>query len=348
MNSKKIIYVGNVPIGGGFPIVIQSMTNTDTSDYRSTLRQIKQLFERGSQIVRVSYPNVSYLESMKKIIDQSPCPIIADIHFDYKTAISAIEIGAQKIRINPGNMSKKHLEEIIKAAKAKNVPIRIGVNSGSLEKSILRKYGHPSDEALIESLRKSVEFFEERDFTRLILSVKSSDVLSMIRTNMMIKRIFDYPMHLGVTEAGGLLRGSVKNSIGISHLLMNNVGDTIRVSLSDSPLYEVDTAKMILRALHINSNMPDIISCPTCSRTTFNVIRVQKMLEKKLEKSNKNIRVAVMGCIVNGPGEAREADLGITGSNEIGIVFKKNKIIFKGSKEESLKVLLKEVDEYGK
>ena len=348
MNSKKIVYVGNVPLGGGFPIVIQSMTNTNTADFRATIKQVKQLFERGAQLVRVSYPDISCTESMKKIIEQSPCPIIADIHFDYRLAMKAIEIGAQKIRINPGNMPKKHLEEIIKAAKERNVPIRIGVNSGSLEKDILKKYQHPSEEALVESMQRSVDFFENKGFSQLILSVKSSDVLSMVKTNMMLKKMFGYPIHLGVTEAGGLLRGSVKNSIGISYLLMNKVGDTIRVSLSDSPLYEVDVAKIILRSLHINSNTPDVISCPTCSRTTFDVIGVQKIVEKKLEKSTKNLTVAVMGCVVNGPGEAKEADLGITGSSEMGIVFKKNKIIFKGSKEDAVKILLREVDDYGK
>jgi (E)-4-hydroxy-3-methylbut-2-enyl-diphosphate synthase len=347
MNSKKIVYVGNVPIGGGFPVVIQSMTNTDTLNSNATLKQVRRLYERGAQIVRVSYPDISHRESMKKIIEGSPCPIIADIHFDYKLALSAIEIGAHKVRINPGNMPKKHLLKIIRAAKEKNIPIRIGVNSGSLEKDILKKYGHPSEDALVESMQRAVKFFEENGFYQLILSVKSSDVMSMIRTNMMLKKIFDYPIHLGVTEAGGLLRGSVKNSIGIGNLLLNNTGDTIRVSLSDSPLYEVDVAKMILRSIHINSNSPDIISCPTCSRTTFDVIGAQKIIEKRLEKSNKNITVAIMGCVVNGPGEAKEADLGITGSSEMGIVFKKNKIIFRGSKKDALKVLLKEVDNYG-
>ncbi|MGE3063257.1 MAG: flavodoxin-dependent (E)-4-hydroxy-3-methylbut-2-enyl-diphosphate synthase [bacterium] len=348
MNSKKIVYVGNIPIGGGFPVVIQSMTNTDTSDSASTLKQIRQLYERGAQIVRVSYPEISCKNSFKRIIENSPCPIIADIHFDYRLAVSAIELGAHKIRINPGNMPKNNLKEIVRAAKERNVPIRIGVNSGSLEKDLLKKYNHPSKEALAESMKRSVGFFEEQGFEQIILSVKSSDVVSMIEANMLIKKLFEYPIHLGVTEAGGLLRGSVKNSIGIGNLLMNGVGDTIRVSLSDSSLYEVDVAKMILRSIHINSNSPDIISCPTCSRTTFDVIEVQKLLEKKLEKSSKNITVAVMGCIVNGPGEAREADFGITGGKEESIVFKKNRIIFKGKKKDALKVLLQEVDDYGK
>ncbi|MDD3803500.1 MAG: flavodoxin-dependent (E)-4-hydroxy-3-methylbut-2-enyl-diphosphate synthase [bacterium] len=348
MNSRKIIYAGNVPIGGGFPVVIQSMTNTNTNDSSATLKQIKQIHERGAQLVRVSYPDKSCRTSFKKIIDNSPCPVIADIHFDYKLAVDAIELGAHKVRINPGNMPKKHLEEIIKAAKERNIPLRIGVNSGSLEKDLLKKHGHPSEDALAESMKRAVGFFEDKDFSQLVLSVKSSDVLSMIKVNMMIKKMFDYPIHLGVTEAGGLLRGSVKNSIGIASLLMKNVGDTIRVSLSDSPLYEVDVAKMILRAIHINTNSPDIISCPTCSRTTFDVIATQKTIEKMLEKSTKNVKVAVMGCVVNGPGEAREADFGITGNANEGIVFKKDKIIFRGLKEDALKVLMKEVNDYEK
>jgi len=348
MNSKLSVAIGGVRIGGDAPIAVQSMTNTPTNDYRATLRQIKQLYERGAQLVRVSYPDISCRESFSRIIEGSPCPVIADIHFDYKLAIDAIGLGASKIRINPGNMPKKHLEEIIKAARERNVPIRIGVNGGSLEKEILKKHGHPSEDALAESMKRSVGFFEDRSFENLVLSVKSSDVRSMIKVNMMISKMFRYPIHLGVTEAGGLLRGSVKNSIGIGTLLMNRVGDTIRVSLSDSPLYEVDVAKMILRSIGMKSDSPDIISCPTCSRTTFDVIGVQNLIEKKLEKSRKNITVAVMGCVVNGPGEAKEADFGITGSGNEGIVFRKDKVIFKGPKEDAVNVLMKEVDEYGK
>ncbi|MEO0281607.1 MAG: flavodoxin-dependent (E)-4-hydroxy-3-methylbut-2-enyl-diphosphate synthase [candidate division WOR-3 bacterium] len=347
MNSKKTVYVGKVPIGGKNPVVIQSMTNTKTEDYESTIRQIEDLHRRGAQIVRVSYPDIKCKDSLKKIVKNSPCPIIADIHFDYKLAISAMEIGCAKIRINPGNISKKNLLKIIKVAKERNIPIRIGVNGGSLEKEILEKYNYPNADALFESIKKSVDFFLDNDFDNLVLSVKSSDVFEMIDANMKMKEL-DFPIHLGVTEAGGLLRGSIKNSIGISYLLLNGVGDTIRVSLSESPLYEVDVAKIILSSLHINSNVPDVIACPTCSRTTFDVISVQKEVEKILENVNTKIKVAVMGCVVNGPGEAKDADLGITGGHGTGVLFKKGKIVKTGPIEEILKIFYEELKNYGK
>ncbi len=347
MNSKRTVYVGNIPIGGKHPVVIQSMTNTKTEDYKSTLEQINNLYRKGAQIVRVSYPDIKCKDSLKKIVKYSPCPIIADIHFDYKLAISAIDIGCAKIRINPGNISKRNLSEIIKVAKEKDVPIRIGVNGGSLEKEILKKYNYPSSDALFESIKKSVEFFLDKGFDKLVLSVKSSDVIEMIKANLKLKEL-DFPVHLGVTEAGGLLRGSIKNSIGISYLLLNGVGDTIRVSLSDSPIYEIDTAKIILSSIHMSSNVPDVIACPTCSRTTFDVVSVQKEVEKILENVNKNVKVAVMGCVVNGPGEAKDADIGITGGQGIGVLFKKGEIIKKGPIDEVLKNFYEELKKYGK
>ncbi|HAF07504.1 MAG: flavodoxin-dependent (E)-4-hydroxy-3-methylbut-2-enyl-diphosphate synthase [bacterium] len=347
MNSKKTVYVGNIPIGGKHPVVIQSMTNTKTEDYKSTLDQINQLYERGAQIVRVSYPDIKCKDSLKKIVKDSPCPIIADIHFDYKLAISAIDIGCAKIRINPGNISKRNLSEIIKVAKEKDVPIRIGVNGGSLEKEILKKYNYPSSDALFESIKKSVEFFLDKGFDKLILSVKSSDVIEMIKANLKLKEL-DFPVHLGVTEAGGILRGSIKNSIGISYLLLNGVGDTIRVSLSDSPVYEIDTAKIILSSIHMSSNVPDVIACPTCSRTTFDVVSVQKEVENILENVKSNVKVAVMGCVVNGPGEAKDADIGITGGKDIGVLFKKGEIVQKGPIDKVLKNFYEELRKYGK
>lgn len=347
MNSKKTVYVGNIPIGGKHPVVIQSMTNTKTEDYKSTLDQINQLYERGAQIVRVSYPDIKCKDSLKKIVKDSPCPIIADIHFDYKLAISAIDIGCAKIRINPGNISKRNLSEIIKVAKEKDVPIRIGVNGGSLEKEILKKYNYPSSDALFESIKKSVEFFLDKGFDKLVLSVKSSDVIEMIKANLKLKEL-DFPVHLGVTEAGGILRGSIKNSIGISYLLLNGVGDTIRVSLSDSPVYEIDTAKIILSSIHMSSNVPDVIACPTCSRTTFDVVSVQKEVENILENVKSNVKVAVMGCVVNGPGEAKDADIGITGGKDIGVLFKKGEIVQKGPIDKVLKIFYEELRKYGK
>lgn len=347
MNSKKVVFVKNVPIGGKHPVVIQSMTNTKTEDYRGTIKQIRELYERGAQLVRVSFPDVNCQDSFKKIVKDSPCPIIADIHFDYKLALLAIKLGASKIRINPGNISKKNLIEIIKVAKEKNIPIRIGVNGGSLEKDILKKFKYPTPDALYESLKLSVEFFLDKDFDNLVLSIKSSDVVDMIESNLKLKNL-PFPVHLGVTEAGGLLRGSVKNSIGISHLLLNNIGDTIRISISDSPLYEVDVAKMILSSLHISSNFPDIVSCPTCSRTTFNVISIQKEVEKLVENFKGKIKIAIMGCVVNGPGEGKDADIGITGSGSNGVLFKKGRIVKSGPINDIIESFYEEIKNYGK
>lgn len=346
MNSNVEVSIGRVKLGAGNPVVIQSMTNTDTHDYKSTLKQIGEMYESGAELVRVAYPDRECMEPFRKITSSAPCPIIADIHFDAKLAVDAIKAGASKIRINPGNLSKKNILEIISAAKDSGVPIRIGVNSGSLEKDILEKYGSPTEEALAESAIRSIGFFEENGFKNLVVSIKSSDVMHMIKSNMLLKGKCSYPIHIGVTEAGGLLRGSIKNSIGISVLLLNGVGDTIRVSLSDDPSKEVEAAKMILKSMHMYSKAPDIISCPTCSRTTFDVIGTSNELEQVLKRSKKNIKVAVMGCVVNGPGESAEADFGITGSGNDCVVFKKGEIIFKGAKEPAFNRLLKEMEEY--
>ena len=346
MNSKVEVNVGGVKIGGKNRVVIQSMTNTDTHDAESTLKQINALYEAGAEIVRVAYPDKECYASFKKIIGESPCPIVADIHFDAKLAIDAIRCGAHKIRINPGNINKKSLVEIIEAAKAAGIPIRIGVNSGSLEKDILERHGSPTEEALVESAERSIQFFESNGFKNLVVSIKSSDVMHMIRSNMLLKNKCEYPIHLGVTEAGGLLRGSIKNSIGVSNLILNGVGDTIRVSLSENPEKEVEAAKIILKSMHMYTKAPDIISCPTCSRTTFDVIGTSRQIEDILKKSRKNIKVAVMGCVVNGPGESAEADFGITGSGNTCVLFKKGKIILQGDRELVYNRLLKEMEEY--
>lgn len=348
MNSKRTVIVKDVKIGGRNPIVIQSMTNTDTNDSKATLNQIRRMHESGAHLARVSYPDISCRDSFREIIKKSPIPIVADIHFDYKLALSAIDIGAHKIRINPGNISKANLKEIIKSANERKVPIRIGVNSGSLEKDILKKYKSPVKEALLESMQRSVEFFTDNGFENLVLSIKSSDVIYMIEANKLLKKHFDFPIHLGVTEAGGILRGSIKNTLAIGHLLLLGIGDTIRVSLSEDPIKELETAKMMLSAMHLYENAPDVISCPTCARTTFDVIGVQRIVEERLKKIKKHVKVAIMGCVVNGPGEAREADLGITGTKDRGILFKKGIIIFEGKKEEAVKKLLEEVNNYGK
>lgn len=348
MSSQKTVLVGNVPIGGNNPVIIQSMVNTKIEHREDTIGQIERLKEAGCRLARVAYPSMKYSDDLRYIIGHSPLPVIADIHFDYKLAIDAIKAGAAKIRINPGNIGNKHMPEIIDAAGNANIPIRIGVNSGSLEKEFLEKYGHPVPEALVDSAVKSLKLFEERGFENIIVSIKSSDVKFMYMANMQLARVIDYPIHLGVTEAGGLIRGTVKNSAGIAALLLQNVGDTIRVSLSAEPEEEVHIGKMILKSLHMYSDAPDVISCPTCSRTTFDVISVQEEVEHLLSRSDKNITVAVMGCVVNGPGEAREADFGITGTESQCILFRKGKIIFKGSKDAVFNELVKGVNSYEK
>ncbi len=344
MNSEKSVLVSGIPIGGKHPIVIQSMVNTILSDKEKTLKQIELLKDEGCQLIRIAYSDRKFYNDFKYIIDNATMPVIADIHFDYKLAIEAIEAGASKIRINPGNIKKRNLVSIIKAAKTNKVPIRIGVNSGSLESELLMKYGHPVPEALVESAVNAVRFFENNDFDNIIISIKSSDVTFMYKANIILKEQIPYPIHLGVTEAGGIIRGTVKNSAGIASLLLNGVGDTIRISLSASPIEEIKIAKMLLKSLHLYENAPDIIACPTCSRTTFDVISMQSEIEKIFSRSDKNITIAIMGCVVNGPGEAKEADFGITGTTSQCILFKKGEIIFTGNKDAVLEKLYKEVE----
>ncbi|MFO8062574.1 MAG: flavodoxin-dependent (E)-4-hydroxy-3-methylbut-2-enyl-diphosphate synthase [bacterium] len=348
MNAERTVYVGDVPIGGSHPVVIQSMINTDLKERDRSLDQITRLHESGSRIVRIAYPGSQYRDDFEYIVSRAPCPVIADIHFSADLAVEAMDMGASKIRINPGNIKRRNLKRIIDKARLCNVPIRIGVNSGSLEKDLLEKYGHPVPDGLVESALRSIAFFEENDFDNIVLSVKSSDVNFMIESNVKLARKTDYPIHLGVTEAGGLIRGTVKNSIGIGYLLKNNIGDTVRVSLSTEPEKEIEVAKKMLKALHLYGNAPDVISCPTCSRSTFDVAGMQETVEKHLENVKKDITVAVMGCVVNGPGEAKEADFGITGSLNECVLFRKGEIIFKGNPENAIKKLLEEVDRYEK
>lgn len=344
MSSKRAVYVGDVPIGGGNPVIIQSMTNTDTKDYEKTLQQIETLHDAGASIMRVAFYDAGCAEPFRRITGKAACPVAADIHFDWKLAVSAIENGAAKIRINPGNIAKRNLLKIIDCARANEVPVRIGVNSGSLEKDILDKYSHPSPEALAESAINAVRFFNDNNFENIVISIKSSDVRDMIKANTILAGQVDYPLHIGVTEAGGMLRGTIKNSMGIGTLLINGIGDTVRVSLSEDPQREIETAIIILRSLHLYRNAPDIIACPTCSRSTFDVINAQKKVEDKFGRLKKDVSIAVMGCVVNGPGEAKEADYGITGAGKSCILFKGGSIIFKGTFEEVLERLDKEVN----
>ena len=343
------IKVGNVTIGGNSKISIQSMTNTDTHDVEATLRQIKELEACGCDIVRLAVPDVSAASTFSELKRRGvTVPLVADIHFDYKIALAAIEAGADKIRINPGNIgSREKTEAVVRACRERGLPIRIGVNSGSVEKSILAKYGSPTGEALAESALLHARILEELDFTDIALSVKSSDVRTMIEANRILAERTSYPLHLGVTEAGARLRATVKSSIGIGTLLAEGIGDTVRVSLTDSPTEEIAAAKQILDALDLSANRSmDIVACPTCGRTRINLISILSEFEKRAKEEGLDtlgIKVAVMGCAVNGPGEAREADVGIAGGVGEGLLFRKGEIIRKVKEERIVDELLLEI-----
>ena len=347
MNRKttRKITVGNVPMGGDAPVVIQSMTNTDTRDVESTLNQIRTLYNAGCEIIRCAVPDMAAAEAIKEIVKQSPIPVVADIHFDYKLALKCIENGISALRINPGNIgSEERVKKVVEAAKEKNIPIRIGVNSGSLEKEILESYGSPTPEALVESALKHVKILEKLDFYDIVISIKSSNVPMMIEAYRLMSSKCDYPLHLGVTESGTNFKGTIKSSIGIGTLLAEGIGDTIRVSLTSDPVDEIKVAKEILKALGLRKGGLEFISCPTCGRTEIDLIGIAKEVEERLDKINKDIKVAVMGCVVNGPGEAREADIGIAGGKGKGIIFRKGEIIKTCKEEELVKELMKEIE----
>ena len=315
--KTKKIKVGNIFVGGDSPISVQSMTNTITSDSDSTIRQINQLQEAGADIVRVSCPDEESTAALSKIVKSTNIPIVADIHFHYKRAIESAKSGASCLRINPGNIgSKERIKEVIKAAKDYDCAIRVGVNAGSLEKNILEKYKEPCPEALVESATYNLKFLEDNDFFNFKISVKSSDVFLAVKAYEMLSKLYDYPLHLGITEAGGLLTGSIKSSIGIGGLLMKGIGDTIRVSLSADPIEEIKAGFEILGALGIRSRGVQIISCPSCARQAFPVIETVKILENKLSHIKKPITLSIIGCVVNGPGEASQTDIGLTGGGE--------------------------------
>lgn len=339
----KRIYVGDVPIGDGAPIAVQSMTNTDTKDIEATLKQIQELKKAGCEIVRLAIPDKEAAESFGKIKQSVDIPLIADIHFDPRLAIMAIEKGADGIRINPGNMKKSGLKEVIRAAKQASIPIRIGVNAGSLEKDLLEKYGHPTSEALVESAIRSIYFFEDMGFDKIKISIKSSSVLDTIKAYELLSERTDYPLHLGVTEAGTLISGTVKSSIAIGYLLLKGIGDTLRVSLTRPPVEEVKVAYEILRAVGLRKIGPEIISCPTCGRCQIDLFSLVEEVEKGLSDVKTPIKVAVMGCVVNGPGEAKEADIGIAGGKGNGILFKKGKLLKKVPEHLLAQTLIQEV-----
>lgn len=326
--QTRQLKLGSVRIGGGAPIVVQSMTNTDTRDVEATLGQIKRLHDAGCEIVRVAVPDETAARALRAIHDASPIPVIADIHFDYRLALMALEAGLEGLRINPGNIGeRKNVEMVVDAAKARGAVIRVGVNSGSVEKRLLEQYGGPTPQAMVESALGHVRILEEHGFYDTKISIKSSSVLNTIECYRLLSQRCDYPLHLGVTEAGGVLRGAIQSSVGMGVLLSEGIGDTLRVSLTAAPEEEMTVAWELLHALGLRQRGPEIISCPTCGRTEIDLIGLAQEVERRLRTENAPIKVAVMGCVVNGPGEAREADLGMAGGRDKGIIFRKGEVI---------------------
>ena len=346
-SQTKTIYVGNVPIGGNNPVVVQSMTNTDTRDVEATIVQIKELEQAGCEIVRVAVPDKVAAQAIPKIKKGISIPLIADIHFDYRLAIMSMENGADAIRINPGNIgSDEKLFKVVSAAKDRGAVIRIGVNAGSLEKDIRKKHGGPTPEALVESALRNIEKVASMGHEELKISIKSSDVLDTIAAYRMLSKECEFPLHLGVTEAGGLIAGTVKSSVAIGALLMEGIGDTFRVSLTRDPVEEIQVAYEILRAVGLRSRGPEIISCPTCGRCEIDLFSIAEEVERRCRNLDKPLKLAVMGCVVNGPGEAREADIGLAGGKGVGILFRKGKILKKVKEDSLLDVFWKEVESY--
>lgn len=343
--SSKQVMAGGVAIGGGAPITVQSMLNVPSTDIQGSVEQALRLERAGCQILRAAIPNKEAVALIPAIKERVSIPLVADIHFDYKLALEAVAAGIDKIRINPGNIgSDDRVHEVVKACRAKNIPIRIGVNSGSVEKSILAKYGAPTPEALVESALYHVRLLEKFDFNDIVISIKSSDVRTMIAAYELMHQSAPYPLHLGVTEAGTKHMGILKSAIGIGSLLAHGIGDTIRVSLTADPVEEVYAAKDILKALDLRRDGVQFVSCPTCGRTRIDLIGLANQVEEALKDCKKNIKVAVMGCIVNGPGEAREADIGVAGGDGCGILFKKGEIIRKVPEDQIIPALLDEVE----
>ena len=339
------IQVGDVLIGGGEPVVIQSMLNTKTTDVEGSLEQIKALKTAGCQIARLSVQNMEAARGFADICKESPLPLVADIHFDYKLAIAAAEGGASKIRINPGNIGgEDRVKAVVDICRDKKIPIRIGVNGGSLDKRLLEKYGHPTAEALVESAFEHLELLEKQGFYDTCVSMKSSTVPTMVKAARLFREKCDYPIHIGVTETGPVKQGLIKSAMGIGALLLDGIGDTIRVSLTDDPVQEVYAAKDILKAAGLRKEGVNIISCPTCGRTRIDLIGLVNRVDAALKDCQKPITVAVMGCIVNGPGEAREADIGIAGGDGWGMIFEKGEQVEKLPYEELLPALLKRID----
>ncbi len=349
LNEKtRQIQVGGTVIGGGAPVVLQSMTNTDTRDAEATLAQIRALAQAGCEVVRCAVPDAEAARALETICGQSPIPVVADIHFDYRLALDSIAAGVHKIRLNPGNIgSDDRVKAVVQAARAKNIPIRIGVNSGSVEKSILAKYGAPTPEALVESALYHAALLEKFDFYDICLSMKSSSVPYTMRAYQLAHEKTRYPLHLGVTEAGTEYMGTIKSAAGIGGLLALGIGDTIRVSLTDDPVKEIYAAQAILKAVGLHEDGVNVVSCPTCGRTRIDLINIAKEVEQRVSSiRGKKLKVAVMGCAVNGPGEAREADLGIAGGDGVGLIFRKGEILRKVPQDELVDALMQEIEQF--
>ena len=342
--STKQIKLGNIKIGGRAPVVVQSMTKTDTRDVSSTAAQIKKLQAAGCEAVRVAVLNAEAADAVKSIKRKSKIPLIADIHFDHRLALAVLENGVDGLRINPGNIgSKQKVREVVSAAKDRGVPIRIGVNAGSLEKDLLRKYKHPTARALVESAGRHIKILEDLKFRAIKVSLKASDVVKTVDAYRLFSEKFRYPLHIGISEAGPAFSGTIKSAVGLGILLAEGIGDTIRVSLTADPVEEVKVAFEILKSLHLRQIGPELISCPTCGRCQVNIMGIVEKVEAKLANIKKPIKVAVMGCVVNGPGEAREADIGIAGGRGTGLLFKNGKIVKTLKERELFSALMREI-----
>ena len=345
-DNTKIIKIGNRIIGGGNPVLIQSMTNTRTDDIKATVNQIQRLTEAGCEIVRCTVPDETSAKALKEIKKEISIPLVADIHFDYRMAILAMENGADKIRINPGNIgSHDRIKAVVDCAKERNIPIRVGVNSGSLEKEILAKYdGHVTADGIVESAMDKVRIIEELNYDNIVVSIKSSDVMMCVKAHELIAKECNYPLHVGITESGTLYSGNIKSSVGLGIILNMGIGDTIRVSLTGDPVEEIRTAKLILKTLGLRKGGIEVVSCPTCGRTKIDLISLADKVEHMVASYPLDIKVAVMGCVVNGPVEAREADLGIAGGDGEGLLIKKGEIIRKVPENMLLSALKEELD----
>ena len=343
--KTKLVQIGDKQIGAGLPILIQSMCNTKTEDVKSTVEQILRLEDAGCDIIRVAVPNTEAASAIAQIKKQIHIPLVADIHFDYRLALETIKAGCDKIRINPGNIgSTERIKAVVDACRERNLPIRVGVNSGSLEKNLIEKYGGVTAEGIVESALDKVRIIEDMDYNNMVISIKSSDVMMCVKAHELISEKTDYPLHIGITESGTVKRGMIKSSLGLGIILYQGIGDTIRVSLTGDPVEEIFAGKLILSNLGLKKSGIEVVSCPTCGRTNIDLIGLAGKVEKLVEDYDLNIKVAVMGCVVNGPGEAKEADIGIAGGIGEGLLIKRGKVVKKLPESELLKALKEELD----